>query len=90
MVSITEKLMYSYILTAWKCTSQALVTSHFTVSMTVQKEKAAVASYFASHAFSTAVPSVWNSLESDLRSAALVTSLKYYLKTALFSAACNT
>jgi len=47
--------------------------------------KPAVASYFAQRAFSTALHSVWNSLEPDLRSAPSLASFKSRLKTALFS-----
>jgi len=50
--------------------------------------KPAVALYFALHTFSTAVPSVWNSLEPDFQSAASLT-FKFHLKTALFSATCT-
>jgi len=41
--------------------------------------KPAVASYFASRAFSTAATSVWNSLEPDLRSASSLASFKSIL-----------
>jgi len=44
--------------------------------------KLAVASYFASHAFPTVVPSVWNSLEANLPSASSLVSFKSCLKTA--------
>jgi len=49
--------------------------------------KPAITSYFASCAFATAVPSVWNSLEPDLRSAPSLASFKSRVKTTLFSAA---
>ena len=45
--------------------------------------KQVVTSYFSSRHFSTAVPSVWNSLESGLWCAASLASFKSSLKTAL-------